>query len=87
MNRTDSEPAPNVKRYGPKNVNPKSGQITLPRNLLKEWGIAETPGVQFDVFGNADDRSIILVQVQEDDDIDWLVLEARLKSNRKRGGN
>lgn len=87
MSRTEPDPVPDVKRYGPKNVNPKSGQITLPRDLLKEWGIAETPGVRFDVFGNAEDRSIILVQVHEDDEIDRLVLEARLESNRERVGH
>ena len=87
MSRTDSESTSGprrVKRYGPKKVNPSNGQLTLPRDLLREWGLEETPGLRFDVFGDASNRSIILVQVADDEAIDELMLEAELDANRKR---
>ena len=87
MHRT--EPTPNqrsrsVKRYGPKKVNPSTGQLSLPKELLRDWGLDDARGVQFDVFANPGERSIILVEVGEDEAIDSLVLEAELEANRKR---
>jgi bifunctional DNA-binding transcriptional regulator/antitoxin component of YhaV-PrlF toxin-antitoxin module len=71
-----------LKRIGGASL-PPNGQITIPIDLRRDWGI-ENVSTPMEIYSDRVGRRIVLVEVIDDPEIDHEMYEARVDANARR---